>query len=517
MKRLKVSHAGGRTAPAVLNGGFGNFNAEQYNPTSFPSLATPWEERRAKQQGELYSPRYLVCTRSDGDSFSGTKPLFFVQHLEDKFGEVAALSKMKNGSVLVTTASSAQSRALLACAKLGDIPVVFTPHKNLNSVQGLIFHRDLLLQTDDELRADLERRGVRFVRRVQRGPKNNKVDTGAFILAFDGDVLPEKVKVMVYRCIVKPYIPPPMRCFRCYKFGHMSSRCDTQPICRDCGKASHEGSPCTPPPTCVNCGEQHSPCSPDCTVYQQEKKIQEYKTLDRLTYREARIKFDRLNPVPMVRSYAAASTKASLPLAAAPLPPPPPVSGTTTRQPPVPVAFEGLPLATSIPSTQPPRTPHSSGRSQPEKSSHPPALPTGKAFSGTALPPPSADLRLDVSQWLKEPLAAGRRSSRSLSLPESSTEKPLKASKAPRDKRERERDRDRGREREREREKRKSSKGSDPPQASAPSDTALSSSTPMQDEPVSSQTLDPSLLPLPESMSIDVTPSSPAVATDQGV
>lgn len=515
MKRLKVSHAGGRAAPAVLNSGNGSFNAEKYDPTSFPSLATPWEERKAKQQGEMYSPRYLVCTRSDGDSFSGTKPLFFVQHLEDKFGEVAALSKMKNGSVLVTTASSAQSRALLACTKLGDIPVVFTPHKNLNSVQGLIFHRDLLLQTDDELRADLERRGVRFVRRVQRGPKNNKVDTGAFILAFDGDVLPEKVKVMVYRCIVKPYIPPPMRCFRCYKFGHMSSRCDTQPICRDCGKASHEGSPCTPPPMCVNCGEQHSPCSPDCSIYLQEKKIQEYKTLDRLTYREARMKFDRLNPVPMVRSYAAMSTKASLSLVGAPQPPTPSVSGTTTRRPPVQVAVEA-PLHATSSSNKPPRTPHSSGTSQPETPTHSPALPTGKAFSGTPLPPPLVDPRPDVSQWLKEPPAAGRRSSRSSSLPETPSDKPLKASKAPQEKREREKERDRGREREREREKRKS-RNSDPPRASAPSDTALPSSTPMPNEPVSSQKLDPSALPLPESMSIDATPPSPAVAKDQGV
>ena len=239
MKRVRLQN--GR-ASAVSQDRKRSFNAVTADKRMFPSLATPWEEGQARRLGAKPFPRYLVCSRTDGGTFTSTKPLFFVETIEDKFCEVESMGKLRSGSLLIKTVSEAQSEALLACTTLGDIPVTIVPHKSLNMVQGVIFHRDHLLQTDEELRAYLERRGVHFVRRVQRGPKDNRVDTGAFILAFEGDTLPEKVKIMIYRCEVKPYIPPPMRCFRCMRFGHMSSRCSPSVFGKEADELRGEGS-----------------------------------------------------------------------------------------------------------------------------------------------------------------------------------------------------------------------------------------------------------------------------------
>ncbi|XP_049952751.1 uncharacterized protein LOC126469659 [Schistocerca serialis cubense] len=164
-----------RCTPAVSKHSRAHFKANVYHPKCFPSLATPWEERKAVNESEMYLPRYLTCTRADGESFVCMKPQFFVEHLEDKFREVEGLSKMRSGAVLIKSASSAQSRALLSCTKMGDVSVTITPHKSLNMVQDIIFHRDLLLQSDDELRASLERRGVDFVRCVHRGSPDCKI------------------------------------------------------------------------------------------------------------------------------------------------------------------------------------------------------------------------------------------------------------------------------------------------------------------------------------------------------
>lgn len=216
MKRIRVQNSG-RSSTAVSLLDKNSSRAASCTSSALPSMATPWEEGQARRLGAKPFPRYLVCTRTDGDTFTNTKPLFFVEHIEDKFGEVDSVSKMRSGALLIKTTSADQSAALRSCTHLGSVPVSIVPHQSLNMVQGIIFHRDLLLQTDDELRDNLARRGVHFVRRVQRGPKDNRVDTGAFILAFEGDTLPEKVKIMVYRCDVKPYIPPPMRCFQCLR------------------------------------------------------------------------------------------------------------------------------------------------------------------------------------------------------------------------------------------------------------------------------------------------------------
>lgn len=139
--------------------------------------------------------------------------------------------------MLIQVASPAQLKALLVCDRLGDVAVNITPHKMLNMVQGLIYHRDLISQSDDELRDNLQHRGV------YSGPKDPRVATGAFILAYEGDTLPEKVRVIIFWCDLRRYVPPSMRCFKCWKFGHMSSRCPSSPMCKEYGRPSHLDTP----------------------------------------------------------------------------------------------------------------------------------------------------------------------------------------------------------------------------------------------------------------------------------
>lgn len=74
-----------------------------------------------------------------------------MKQLQDKFGKVDSMSKMRSGSLLVKTVSV----ALCTCGHLGDIPVSIALHQSLNMVQEVIFNRGLL-QTDKEFGANLE-------------------------------------------------------------------------------------------------------------------------------------------------------------------------------------------------------------------------------------------------------------------------------------------------------------------------------------------------------------------------
>nr|CAH7748191.1 unnamed protein product [Callosobruchus chinensis] len=86
---------------------------------------------------------------------------------------------------------------------------------------------------------------------------------------------------------VRLYIPPPMRCFKCQKYGHTSVKCDTEQICV-CGKPLHEGSACEEPVVCVNCQGNHSARSRTCPIFKQETAIQEIRTRNKISYQEAK-------------------------------------------------------------------------------------------------------------------------------------------------------------------------------------------------------------------------------------
>ena len=80
---------------------------------------------------------------------------------------------------------------------------------------------------------------------MKRRVGSDLVDTGAFILTFELKTLPEKLRVSMYTCTVRPYIPAPMKCFKSQRFGHTSHRCEGVDTCGDYGKNRHEGEACT--------------------------------------------------------------------------------------------------------------------------------------------------------------------------------------------------------------------------------------------------------------------------------
>nr|CAH7725233.1 unnamed protein product [Callosobruchus chinensis] len=86
------------------------------------------------------------------------------------------------------------------------------------------------------------------------------------------------------------YIPNPVRCFKCQRFGHMSSVCHNEAVCI-CGRPDHLPDPCVRPFTCVNCNENHLTNSKLCPRMKQEVAIQNIKVSERSTYNDAKRKY----------------------------------------------------------------------------------------------------------------------------------------------------------------------------------------------------------------------------------
>ena len=93
--------------------------------------------------------------------------------------------------------------------------------------------------TEMEIRMELQERGVVEVYRVTVKKDTEKVPTITLFLTFNTLDLPKEITVSYLKVKVALFVPNPMHCFNCNKFGHTSQRCKVAAKCPSCGKDKH--------------------------------------------------------------------------------------------------------------------------------------------------------------------------------------------------------------------------------------------------------------------------------------
>ena len=157
----------------------------------------------------------------------------------------------------------------------------------------------------EEIAEELSESGVTEVRQI--GSK----ETGIYVLTFDMPTPPRHVKCAYIRLPVEEYIPNPMRCFKCQKYGHTMNKCNSQSLCGRCGSKEQNYSTreCRGKPLCVNCKGEHPAFSKKCPKFLEEKEIQSLRVKRKISFTEAR-KIVQATYAPSTRrSYAAAVRK----------------------------------------------------------------------------------------------------------------------------------------------------------------------------------------------------------------
>jgi len=162
--------------------------------------------------------------------------------------------------------------------------------RTLNSCKGVIRSSDLKGLSKDEIADGLRSQGVTDCFHITVKSDNNNTDrrkTITFILTFNTDTAPARINVGYIRVKVDQYIPNPLRCFKCQKFGHSSRLCRNEAVCHRCG-GKHTDENCSNAAKCINCSGPHGASSRECPVWLREKEVQRVKVVKNIPFPQAR-------------------------------------------------------------------------------------------------------------------------------------------------------------------------------------------------------------------------------------
>ena len=246
-------------------------------------------------------PRFLIMEGTAIDTpLKSLSPFAISKGIQGIAGEPKNVKSISQG-LLIEVAKKSHSDNLLKCKEIANVPVKVTAHRTLNSRKGVVRCRELANMDEEDIRRELGSQKVSHVKRISidKGRK----PTNTYIMTFERVELPLSIKVGYLNVKVTEYIPSPLRCFKCQRYGHGSSRCNREERCSRCA-GHHSVDQCTASALCcANCSENSDHAASDkmCPVYIKEQQVQKIRHTENISFPEAR---KRVESTSLSSSYA---------------------------------------------------------------------------------------------------------------------------------------------------------------------------------------------------------------------
>ncbi|GFV89077.1 uncharacterized protein TNCV_4912761 [Trichonephila clavipes] len=275
--------------------------------SSTPSASLHFNSSPIEEQ-QISTCRFFIMSKTD--TFSNVSPFLIHKGITACVGDVKTIRKMRSGNLFIEVTSSKQALALASLKQLAHFDIQVKQHATLNYSRGVISAADLYNVTEEEILENMAEQNVSQVRRITIRRDGQVLKTKHLILTFATPDLPQSVKVAYLHCPVRPYIPNPLRCFQCQRFGHSKTTCRGQPTCARCAEVGHDSADCKAREKCVNCKGDHPSYSRSCPTWSIEKEITALKIKNKISYPEARRIVSSRTPVSGI-SYAAITKKST--------------------------------------------------------------------------------------------------------------------------------------------------------------------------------------------------------------
>ena len=283
-----------------------------------PTISKSRAERKAEDCQPLmgsspllgWSPyvKCMVISSQDNRKVAAKSPFKIQRELVKILGaEPHGDTKQRSGDLMVELHGKEQERKLERVASFLDIPVTVRPHKSLNTSRGVIKHSDFQDCAEEEFVDEFP--DVIAALRIHVRKGDVRIPTNTIVLTFDCPKPPTSLRAGYLTVPVRPYVPFPMRCFKCHKFGHGKDKCRRpNALCGRCSKEHADQHQCTAAAHCINCKGDHPAFSKQCPKFVEEQAILRYKAEHGGTFQQARaaVIVEQCPPAPMHRLLSSA-------------------------------------------------------------------------------------------------------------------------------------------------------------------------------------------------------------------
>ena len=164
-----------------------------------------------------------------------------------------------------------------------------TPHRTLNTSKGVVKCPQLKGDTEETILDELSSQKVTSVKRISITKSSETIQTNTLILTFSTSTVPKVIQFGYLNVKVNVYVPNPLRCFLCQRFGHHEQKCQSKaPVCGKCAGV-HRTESCpglseNNPQKCAGCGGDHPAYAKTCPKWQTEKEILRVKYTTIITF-----------------------------------------------------------------------------------------------------------------------------------------------------------------------------------------------------------------------------------------
>jgi hypothetical protein len=265
------------------------------NPTNTQTTGNLSFDKNKKLSNEIEGEKYLIVHRTDeGLTMKDMSPIM----LETAFKSVTNNGKitcrtLKSGDILIKTENVKQAKSLTMLTKIAHVNIEVSEHRSLNTCRGVVSAYELKYEDEDTMLEYLKPQNVTKIDFHMKTVGNERVKSGLAFVTFGKNEPPEYLTIGCLKLKVRPYVPAPMRCFVCHKFGHISKNCPNSnaPKCYNCCEDKHietREEKCTRPQKCANCGStEHNSYNRNCNELKRQVTIQTIRVTQKVSFSEA--------------------------------------------------------------------------------------------------------------------------------------------------------------------------------------------------------------------------------------
>ena len=180
-------------------------------------------------EGVASFPRFIIIESTEMPITNLS--LFLIEKVISSNMTHVHVKKLKNQTLLFEVDKRKNADFLLKMTKFHTINVRTYPHKSLCISKGVVRSKELSLCTIEEIKKEMKKQGVTEVKRVTMKKEGKLIETNTYIMTFDQPKIPEKIKVGYTMERVEQFIPNPLCCYNCQKYGHHEDNCRGQQVC----------------------------------------------------------------------------------------------------------------------------------------------------------------------------------------------------------------------------------------------------------------------------------------------